>query len=143
MSADNSTTARNTTYREKIHPQNPRVIIAEDNIINQQVLARMLEKLDCCVDIAINGLEVLDKLQKLSYDLIFMDCKMPEMDGYEATRRIRDSEENGTRITIIAVTAGTTDESLKRCLAIGMDDFISKPIQLALLREKMPLWLKK
>ncbi len=112
-----------------------RVLIAEDNPVNQRVARRMLEKLGCQAEVASTGRQALEMLQKESYDLILMDCQMPEMDGYQATRHIRSLDSAQHAIPIVAMTANTMDEDRKRCLAVGMDDFIGKPVRLADLKE--------
>ena len=106
-----------------------KVLVAEDNPINQKVAQRMLERLGCQVVMAATGREAVETIAAASCDLIFMDCMMPEMDGYEATRTIRTREQEvGGRIPIIAMTAGALDGDREKCLAAGMDDFVTKPV---------------
>ena len=112
-----------------------RVLIAEDNVVNQRVAVRMLEKLGLRPDVAADGREVVELFGMLEYDLILMDCQMPRMDGYEATREIRRREPLGRRTLIVAMTAEAIDGARERCLAAGMDDYISKPICFADLSE--------
>jgi signal transduction histidine kinase/CheY-like chemotaxis protein len=113
-----------------------RVLVAEDNAVNQRVATRMLETLGCSVDVATSGLEALKKLEAASYDLVFMDCQMPEMDGYEATREIRRRESRaGGRTTIVAMTAHALAGDRERCFEAGMDDFVAKPIRKDVLNE--------
>ncbi len=119
-----------------------RILIAEDNLINQKVSTKMLEKLGCYVGIASNGLEVLEKLEDEAYDLIFMDCQMPEMDGYEATAEIR--RRHGIQgIPIIAMTANAMKGDREKCLEAGMNDYISKPVRRSDLSEKLEQWQLK
>jgi CheY-like chemotaxis protein len=114
----------------KILPNHPlRILIAEDNIINQKVAVKILEKFGYKSDVAGNGIEVLEALKKKEYNIIFMDIQMPEMDGIEATRHIcmKYSKENRPRI--IAMTAGASPDDRELCFKSGMDDYISKPFK--------------
>ncbi len=107
-----------------------RVLVVEDNIVNQRVAVRMLERLGLAVDVAGNGSVALQILEHQRYDIIFMDCQMPILDGYEAATEIRRREAQDTHTTIIAMTADVLKGSRERCLAAGMDSFISKPVKL-------------
>ena len=108
-----------------------RVLLVEDNGVNQKVALRMLERLGYRADLAVNGLEALKAVEKESYDIILMDMQMPEMDGLEATRRMRAAIPDGvSRPAIIALTASAMAEDRERCLAAGMDDYLNKPIEL-------------
>ena len=118
------------------------ILLAEDNCINEKVAVTMLEKLGLQVDVAHNGKEAIEKSENNSYDLILMDCNMPEMDGFQATQEIR-KRETGSRIPIIALTANAMDEDREKCLAAGMDGFISKPFNKNVLVEIMEKWLEK
>jgi CheY-like chemotaxis protein len=110
-----------------------RILVAEDNAINQQVALSFLERLGYRADVAANGLEVLSSLRRQPYDVVLMDVQMPEMDGLDATRRIRQSSPSElaaeTQPRIIAMTANALKEDAENCLAAGMDDYLSKPIQ--------------
>jgi signal transduction histidine kinase/integral membrane sensor domain MASE1/ActR/RegA family two-component response regulator len=110
-------------------PKQLNILLAEDNLINQKVAKRLLEKLGHRVDIAANGRETVQKWASDSYDLILMDCQMPEMDGYDATREIRSSEAGRWHIPIAALTANAMPGDREKCLAAGMDAFIAKPIK--------------
>ncbi len=114
-----------------------RVLVAEDNALNRRVAERQLTMLGCQVAMVENGTEVLAILEKEMFDIVLMDCNMPVMDGFEATRAIREVEHAGlrSRNLIVAMTANATQEDRDRCLAAGMDDYISKPILMAPLRE--------
>jgi two-component system sensor histidine kinase/response regulator len=118
-----------------------RILVAEDNIINQTLAKRMLEKLGHKAEVVANGCEVIDALSLIEYDLIFMDCQMPEMDGYQATREIRKGENGKTHIPIVAMTANALDGEKERCLAAGMDDYITKPIRLQDLSKAIRRWV--
>jgi two-component system sensor histidine kinase/response regulator len=111
-----------------------RVLVAEDNPVNQQVLLRQAQRLGMVADAVNNGQEVLNALEGQAYDVVLMDCQMPVMDGYTATRAIRSREQDGaTRLPIVAVTANAMREDFERCRESGMDDFVAKPVTLAAL----------
>ena len=117
-----------------------RVLVAEDNIVNQKAAVRILEKMSIRVDVAANGREAVDMLRVLPYDCVFMDCQMPEMDGYEAATEIRRQESPGRHIAIVAMTADVLGDGRQRCLMSGMDDFIPKPIQIQTLLDALKRW---
>src|SRR5438552_6020356 len=130
------------TLREAEAQFRARVLVAEDNVVNQRVAVRMLEKLGCRVDVATNGLEAVEATGRITYHCIFMDCQMPEMDGYEATRVIRQREaRTGARIPIIAMTANAMESDRERCLVAGMDDYLSKPVQPKELVTTLQKWI--
>jgi CheY-like chemotaxis protein len=106
-----------------------RILLAEDNAVNQKLALRLLERMGYRADLAANGLEVLEALQRQTYDVVLMDVQMPEVDGLEATRRIRGEIAEGVQPQIIAMTANAMKEDREICLAAGMDDYISKPIR--------------
>jgi CheY-like chemotaxis protein len=114
--------------------------VAEDKAVNQKVAVRMLEKLGLRVDVAANGREAVQMVSLLPYRLVFMDCHMPEMDGYTATRAIRRAEPPGQHLTIIAMTADAFESARQTCLTAGMDDYISKPVRLDDLAEAVQRW---
>lgn len=118
-----------------------RILVVEDNVVNQLVAERMLENLGYRTDVVANGLEAIETLRRVPYDLVLMDCHMPELDGLEATRRIRRAEDGGHRTPIVAMTASAMPEDVERCLAAGMDDFLSKPIRADDLRAALDRWL--
>ncbi len=118
-----------------------RILVVEDNAINQTVVRRMLEQLGQQVHLAGNGIEALAALQQSAFDLVLMDCQMPEMDGFEATRRIRGAEAS-TRLPIIALTANSMKGDRERCLQAGMDDYLAKPIRMTDLASLLQRWLE-
>jgi len=121
---------RPTVSRPDVQKIHARVLVAEDNIVNQRVATKMLEMLGCHVDVAATGQEALDMLSAFPYDLIIMDCQMPQMDGYEATREIRRREKDaGTHVPIVAMTANAMAGDRDKCIQAGMDDYIAKPVQ--------------
>jgi signal transduction histidine kinase/DNA-binding response OmpR family regulator len=119
------------------HPLHIHILLAEDDLTNQIIATKMLEKLNCTLDIANNGKEAVLKVENNKYDIVFMDCQMPVMDGYEATRKIRTFD---NKITIIAMTANALTGDKEKCLDAGMNDFISKPFTQKTLSEIIHKW---
>jgi len=115
------------------------ILVAEDNPTNQMVVSAMLKKLGCEFDICNNGQEAIDALEASSYNLILMDCQMPILDGFAATRKIRQ-QEKWQNIPIVALTAGATDKEQKQCFDAGMNDFLSKPITMSTLEQNLIKW---
>jgi len=133
-------TRRQEETQVQIHA---RALVVEDNVVNQKVAVSLLEKLGCRVDVAANGREAVNMLAQLTYDVVFMDCQMPEMDGFAATAAIRQGEAStGQHMPIIAMTANAMQGDRERCLAAGMDDYVSKPVKVdnlvAMLRKWVP-----
>ena len=118
-----------------------RILVAEDNVINQLVIVQQLTVLGYDVLAVNNGLEALEALEKAHFDLVLMDCQMPELDGYEATHLIREGREENRRVPILALTAHAMKEDLQHCLASGMNDTITKPFTEEILRRKLEHWL--
>ena len=119
-----------------------RVLVVEDNAINQRVISKMLEKIGHRADMAGNGLEALGALVDRPYDLVLMDCQMPELDGFEATQRLRDPASGvlNPRVPVVALTANAMVGDRERCLAAGMDDYLPKPVQMAALLAVLAKW---
>jgi signal transduction histidine kinase/CheY-like chemotaxis protein/HPt (histidine-containing phosphotransfer) domain-containing protein len=119
------------------------ILVAEDNPVNQEVCREILEHLGCRVDIVSNGRDAVEEVSRKRYDLVFMDYQMPEMDGVEATRRIRNLEmERGIHTNIIALTARAMEGDRDQCLREGMDDYLSKPFTMEGMREILERWLQ-
>ena len=114
-----------------------RILVVEDTPINQKLILKILEKLGYHPALAANGAAALEAVRRLPYDLVFMDCQMPEMDGYEATRRIRASEMSGKHVRIVAMTANAMPEDRELCLNAGMDDYVAKPIHVAAVQQAL------
>lgn len=120
----------------------PRLLIVEDNPINQKVAARALSRLGFEADVSNDGQEAVEAVKKQRYALILMDCMMPTMDGYEATRAIRALEDPATRTPIVAFTADTTPTCRARCMEAGMDDYLTKPLDMRVLQTAIGRWLE-
>jgi CheY-like chemotaxis protein len=118
-----------------------RILVVEDNTVNQLVAEGIVTKLGYQVDIVVNGAEALVAITASSYLAVLMDCHMPVMDGFEATRRIRSQEAGARRIPIVAMTASVMDEDRERCLAAGMDDYVTKPVSIKTLDAVLEFWV--
>jgi signal transduction histidine kinase/ActR/RegA family two-component response regulator len=134
-------------HAPRMHPRSSggkvrpgRVLVVDDNLISQRVAVRFLEKAGYSVDVAQNGLEALDAITCRSYAIVFMDCQMPLMNGFEATAEIR-RRERGQHVPIVALTARAMKEDNQRCFDAGMDDFLPKPIDFRALTEKLERWI--
>ena len=117
------------------------ILVVEDNPLNRKLVVIMLKKLGYHADVAVNGLEALAALDRSSYPLVLMDCQMPEMDGFEATRRIRERPDALGRVPIVALTANAMEGDRERCLGCGMDGYLAKPIELAALQAVLEAWI--
>jgi len=120
-----------------------RVLLAEDNRINQKVAIRTLERLACEIDLAENGLEAVERASQFDYDIIFMDCQMPELDGFAATREIREQEADDQRTPIVALTANALKGDRERCVEAGMDDYLTKPLDRAQVARALETWVSR
>jgi len=131
------------TLAEKVPPLQGHVLLAEDNAVNQEVILAMLESFGLTVEVAENGEAVLEKLGAGAYDLVLMDCHMPKKDGLEATMDLRRREQSAAsgRMPVIALTANAMEGDRERCLAAGMDDYLSKPLRREVLQAALGKWL--
>jgi CheY-like chemotaxis protein/anti-sigma regulatory factor (Ser/Thr protein kinase) len=132
------------TKQNRVVQLNARVLLVEDNPINQMVAQKMLEKVGLKAVLANNGVEALKALQEQSFDLVLMDCQMPEMDGFDATREIRNLDIRtlyDQHLPVIAMTANVMSGDRERCLEVGMDDYIGKPVQRDHLEAVLRKWL--
>ena len=143
--AEVATTTRDvaeTSMRKSLGPQGAHVLLVEDDPISLEVCVAILESMGCTVETAIDGLHALDRHAGGEFALIFMDCFMPEMDGYEATSEIRRREAYSRRRTpIVALTGDVTEGARERCLAVGMDDYLAKPFKLDQIKAMLTTWL--
>jgi CheY-like chemotaxis protein len=118
-----------------------RILLAEDNVFNRALIERVLEPMGCAVDSVSSGREAIKRFKPGRYDLVLMDCQMPELDGMAATVQIRRLEAGKSRVPVLAVTAGTVSGTRRACIDAGMDDFLAKPFSLGRLRKKVLQWL--
>jgi CheY-like chemotaxis protein len=128
-----------TDGSEVLIPPGKRILLVEDNEVNRKVALRLLDKLQLVVEVATNGIEAVQKATTNAYDLILMDCQMPEMDGYEATRQLRA---HGVQTPIVALTANALQGDREQCLLAGMDDYLAKPIKPDELKRTLAHWLQ-
>ncbi|UXI04366.1 response regulator [Photobacterium sp. TY1-4] len=143
QAADRRTNAVDRTKQDQQVLSRPHmtVLVVEDTMVNQKVAQKMLERLGVEVELADNGKQAVEKFQQYTFDLIFMDCQMPVMDGFGATKAIREIEADGEHVPIIALTANVVKEERDKCLAAGMDDFVSKPVSQQILAQVLEKYL--
>lgn len=123
-------------------PRSEKLLVAEDNEVNAVLAVRQFAKLGFDVTVVTNGRQAIEALQRAHFDLVFMDCHMPEMDGFAATKSIRNFGSAAlARVPIVAMTANAQARDRSECLDAGMDDYISKPVTLAMLRAVLERWL--
>jgi len=135
-------TTQHDPGRERDSFRGVRVLVVEDNRANQEVASGMLERLGCEAVIAADGLEALEAVARSHFDLVLMDCHMPRMDGFEATRQIRAANAPYSGVTIVAMTANVQKSAMEQCHAVGMNDYLSKPVKLAVLRDMLNRWIE-
>ena len=133
---------RHTLIEARSHAR-ARILLAEDNEVNQRIAVKMLERIGCRVDVAVNGLKALEALEASRYDLVLMDCQMPELDGFETTRLLREREGDGRRTPVVAMTANAMAGDRERCLEAGMDGYLTKPVRPDELTAAVSQWLPK
>jgi PAS domain S-box-containing protein len=127
----------------QVDPHGARVLVVEDNRVNQRILVKILERVGYAVEVCSTGIQAVDAVTARSFDAVLMDCQMPEMDGYEATRLVRLVEGTRRHTPIIAITASAMTSDRERCLACGMDDFISKPLNPVDLLTLLGRWIQR
>ncbi|MBY0279898.1 response regulator [Candidatus Binatia bacterium] len=141
--APEAPTLRVATEKPKLDADTVRILVAEDNPVNQRLVRTQLGKLGLRPDVVANGREAVDAMQRSPYDVILMDCRMPEMNGLDATVAIRAAEAGQRRCQIIAMTANALDRDRRRCLEAGMDDYLAKPLHLEDLRDALERALER
>jgi CheY-like chemotaxis protein len=142
VQANEAIEARPAPAVEEARAQGRLILVAEDHVANQAVILRQLNRLGYACELAEDGAIALEKWRKNRYALLLTDCHMPNMDGFQLTAAIRESEDQGRRAPIIAITANVLQGEAERCLAAGMDAFLAKPVDLKALREVLGRWIE-
>ena len=132
--------ARGEAIQQDMFP-GKQVLVVEDMKVNQMLLTKILEKHGCKVSTAINGKEAVEAVGDHRFDIVFMDCQMPEMDGFEATKHIRQEEDGSAHTTIVALTADAMSGDREKCLNAGMDDYLNKPFKPEQITEMLKKWI--
>jgi CheY-like chemotaxis protein len=133
--------AESTAPRTPSEAAPPRVLVADDNVVNQKVAVRMLENLGMRADVVGSGVEALEMLRLMRYDLVLMDCQMPVMSGHQAVAEIRRREGSGRRTPIVSMTSGEAGDCHEQCMACGIDDKLPKPLRMHMLQEAVNRWI--
>ncbi len=131
--------AHKTALEKQFH--GTRVLVVEDMKVNLLLISKILQKHGCTVETALNGREAVERMRHHHYDIVFMDCQMPEMDGFEATRIIRREENNAAHLAIVALTADAMSGDREKCLAAGMDDYLNKPLKAEQVTQMLNKWV--
>ena len=131
------------SLQEQTHRDRPRVLVVDDHELNQVVAVALLERLGCRVDVADSGHAAVAAVQGTPYDLLFMDCHMSDLDGYQTTAMIRNWEGEARRVPIVALTGRAMPGDREKCLAAGMDDYFTKPLQYNQLDACLRRWVKR
>lgn len=134
---------QNKTSTSQANFNGRRILLVEDVEVNRLVALAMLNRLGASADVAVNGREAVEMIAKGDYEVVLMDCQMPEMDGFEATRTVRSNEQGRSRVPIIALTANALNGDSEPCIAAGMDDYLSKPVQRRALSGMLDRWLNQ
>ncbi|MBV9438846.1 MAG: response regulator, partial [Candidatus Eremiobacteraeota bacterium] len=144
LAGSDASTSNRTLEHEARQPPRGRVLVAEDNVTMHEVLVHQFDALGVGLKIVSDGAQAVAEVRRDPYDLVLMDCQMPKVDGFEATRLIREDERvTGRHVPIVAMTANAFKEDRDACLAAGMDDYLAKPVRMETLRATLDRWLQR